>query len=331
MKQIFLVLLLPLFLMSSCGKDSKNSPADTEQGTGEAKAITYQIGESWGRERLSAELLSLKNSQALDHAAKVTGGYLGPWSEGTFVYVGYFNGKHLAATNYHVVSANGCNKEENDGFFSRVFFYSLPESVIFCTKVLVLEKSVDFALVEIEETGSNGLDSLPPSKFNFEGIAGKGTELITLGYGSYLSEPYIESRTPQVSMDEFCKVFSEADDVRLAIDPDKINPASYRAWSTVIGCEISHGDSGSAVFDRNEAGVIHGLVWTGAFPKPSIVRSYLGVKGLFDGASEDSWQSLNYAIPAAKIYEFLQTWLKGSHEEDTESTVRSWLAFSVES
>jgi len=51
-----------------------------------------------------------------------------------------------------------------------------------------------------------------------------------------------------------CQVFSR--DTRLLKDPDTLNPIKYEVQSFLHGCDVSHGDSGSHILDRDSLEVV---------------------------------------------------------------------------
>src|SRR5690606_2483014 len=101
---------------------------------------------------------------------------------------------------------------------------------------------------------------------------------------------------------------------RFMADPDTINPGPYRAWSFAHGCDISHGDSGSAFFSR-ESGEMIGIVWTAATPKDPLIRTRDYLDSLRP-TDEAIWTKLGYTVPALKIGEFLKSILPGLEAKD---------------
>lgn len=97
-----------------------------------------------------------------------------------------------------------------------------------------------------------------------------------------------------------CRVVSGLNEFRFMADPDRYNPADYRAWSFATGCSVSHGDSGSAIVNR-KSGAIVGLIWTGAIPKEAKIQSSQFIRDLQNRDDEEIWSLLTYAVPALKI------------------------------
>ena len=84
-----------------------------------------------------------------------------------------------------------------------------------------------------------------------------------------------------------------------------LNPADYKAWSFAVGCDASHGDSGSAMVDR-ESGKVVGIIWTGKFPKVENVQHSDYLNKMLASNSAEIWQELNYAVPSMKIQMIIQ-------------------------
>ncbi len=67
-----------------------------------------------------------------------------------------------------------------------------------------------------------------------------------------------------------------------------------------VGCDASHGDSGSALVDR-KTGEAVGLLWTTKTPKKSEVQTKEGLGAIFDGTADGLWTELTYAVPMSAI------------------------------
>ena len=105
-------------------------------------------------------------------------------------------------------------------------------------------------------------------------------------------------------------------------DPDALNPGTYDAWSFANGCDVSHGDSGSAMVDRKTGKPI-GLIWTGKIPKSPKVQQSQYLNEILQKQSPEIWTELSYAVPAAKIREVLQA---ASNDSNTDSQDRKIFA-----
>ena len=59
--------------------------------------------------------------------------------------------------------------------------------------------------------------------------------------------------------------------------------------------------------DRTTWGEVVGIIWTSKIPKSDRVQNsdFLKTKDSLDQPTEDVWSELSYAVPAAKLGEFL--------------------------
>ncbi len=267
MKNVIILVAL-FFLFCSLAKAQDENP--------------YQIGPEWGRKafthaNLNDVPLSIK-SQAMAVAR---------FDGGTAFYLGKFDGKHLMATNHHVLpGALNCYS------FNWVTFVLLDD-FFSCKNFIVSFSDVELTLFELkikpeEEEVLKGLGIL----LNRDPL--ESGQLYGVGYG-FQNNPLRKSLL--ISDDEHCKFFS--DETRYISDPDTVHTADYQVWSRAVGCDFSHGDSGSPVFNR--FGEIVGLNWTGGAPKPSKVQSAEYLAELQEGQGEEIWKNLSYIVPVNKV------------------------------
>jgi len=227
----------------------------------------------------------------------------------TSFYLGTFAGAHVMATNHHVFpSARQC-------LGSQIRFPLLGKDFR-CKTFLGTWDSVDLALFVIEVGARADAEALAKigANFDFESKLSKGQELMTMGFGVADNA----SRTLVGNRDSDCKVFSEDDAFRFMDDPDRLNPGTYKAWSFSNGCDVSHGDSGSAMVDRATGKPI-GIIWTGRIPKAKSVQSSTFLDTLIESQGPEIWEELSYGVPAAKIKERL---LKAIADARTPSASR---------
>jgi Trypsin-like peptidase domain len=306
MKKFMLALALQLLTLSFSANAFAITPEDFFDGKRLLPHITnvlkglgfdnrYQIGEEWGKKPVTEEDLASNTyfrRMALA-TAKIRGG-------GTGFFIGKYNGHYIMATNHHVCpSSYEC---DNDGaveftllgYTTRVeeFYGTWPE--------------IDLSLFSIEVTDEQMAAKLREvtSPFSFEEDIKHTQELVTIGYGS--------GNNPRqrlvANRDSDCIVFSANGEYRLMADPDDLNPGPYKAWSFANGCDVSHGDSGSAMMDRNTGHVV-GIIWTGRIPKDPKVRSADYLQNLLRNPNEDVWNQLSYSVPAVRMKTFLQALL----------------------
>lgn len=249
---------------------------------------TYRIGDEWGKRPVSAKDIQdphiLRMSQA---TARVTGA--------TGFFIGVYGGKYVMASNHHVCP------EESACLNTQARFTALSKQFTI-TEFYGTWSDIDLSLFAIEVTDPADqklLESIA-SPFAFSNTLHRGQQLVTIGYGVG-SNPM---RDQVVNKDSDCKVFSDANEFRFMGDPDKLNPGPYKAWSFANGCDVSHGDSGSAMMDAKTGEVI-GIIWTGKIPKDPKVQSSAFLDELMANPTEDVWNELSFGVPAAKIGEYL--------------------------
>lgn len=251
----------------------------------------YQLGSEWGKRRVWAQDLEGK-SAAFTRGAQAAA-YLSVGATG--FYLGRFNGVHVVATNHHVCpTAADCVGET-----ASLRLLGLRLRV---TGFLVSIKSIDFTLLAVEAPrGSEAKLARIARPFAFHQPVYRGQRLMTFGFGvAGNPQNYLVGNN-----DADCRVFSKNGDYRLMGDPDKFNPVGYAAWSFVHGCDISHGDSGSALLDR-DTGAIVGILWTGRFPKKKRAQDSARLDEWFRAGSPELWSELNYGIPSTIIGQKLQ-------------------------
>ncbi len=291
--KLSLVLILALFASNAHAVFKDASPEnDWVQGlveTGLADYTDYQIGNEWGKKAVSRDSLRGHN-EAFSRAALATARYGGA----TAFYLGKINGHHMMATNHHVMPNAGiCN--------TRSAIFPLLGKTYHCEKFYGDWTAIDLAFFSITVPADDeaGLEKVGRN-FNFQSNLYPGEELVTIGFGVFRNS----GRLLMANEDSDCKVFSEKNDARFIADPDGINPADYKAWSFATGCDVSHGDSGSAMVDRVTGDVV-GIIWTTATQKPERIRNSKYLDEALKTQQADIWTWLSYAVPAVKMKEVL--------------------------
>ncbi len=257
----------------------------------------YQIGEVWGKHEVTAQELENKiiHRAALGTASVRMGG-------ATSFYIGKFNGYHVMATNYHVYS-------DTSQCVGRPVRFISMNKVFKCVAFLGAWSKIDLALytIDVVTPEDEAVFAQLAGNFAFKSSIHQNQPLLTLGYGLAMNPSYKLT----INYDSDCRVFSGDGEFVDLKDPDTMNPAPYTAVSFSNGCDISHGDSGSAVLDRS-TGALLGLVWTGATPKDPKVRSEDYLLDLVKLHRPEIWTQLSYAIPAPVIGKFLQAMLSAN-------------------
>ncbi len=256
-----------------------------------ATVADYLIGDEFGKKPVDASVLATA-TDAYRRAARATAKVGGA----TGFYLGKFAGVHVMATNHHVYSTMSCSGRS-------VTFPLLDNLSVPCKRMFGTWPSVDLALFEVTVRPADEAKLAEvAANFTFHDEIRKGDELITIGFG-------VAGNARRVMMgnqDADCRVMSKDGEYQLMADPDELNPGRYKAWSFSHACDISHGDSGSAMVDRKTGRPV-GIVWTGRIPKSSRVQSSSYLQEVLDTDHADVWKELNYAVPATKIREHLQT------------------------
>lgn len=257
---------------------------------------TYRIGSEWGKKSVTVGQLE-SESQGFRRMAMATGTF----RSATAFYLGRFNGKHIVATNHHVL------EKESQCAANSVRFPWL-ELRLQCESFIGSWTDVDLAFFSVKVLDAASEKKLEDVRgsFAFNEDVYTGQELLTIGFG-FADNPLREMMANQ---DSDCKVFSERNDFHFMGDPDELNPGPYKAWSFSNGCDVSHGDSGSAMVDRR-SGKIVGIIWTGRIPKKTEVQDSAYLAKMLDKPTDDLkkqiWSELSYAVPSKKMKEFLTT------------------------
>lgn len=301
-----------LFVLAMPGLAQAVLPQPTQKSASErflnaliglADEKDYQIGSEWGKRAVRTENLE-GQSDSFRRAALATARLGG----GTSFYLGKFNGHHMMATNYHVLP-----KAELCG--SRTAVFPLLNKRFACEKFYGNWPSIDLALfsIRVESTADEVVLSEVAGNFNYNVSLYPGQELITIGFGVFRNS----ERDLMANDDRDCKVFSAKEDYRFIADPDRINPADYKAWSFATGCDVSHGDSGSAMVDRMTGEVV-GIIWTTATNKDARIQDSSFLDEVLTRQSPEVWTQLSYAVPAPKMREFLKDYLSRVRSSDPD-------------
>jgi hypothetical protein len=272
------------------------SPQNTDIASDPARAFatgddSYRLGDEWGKKTVTDEVLR-QASVAFRRAALATARTGGA----TGFYLGKFGNTHVMATNHHVFpnAWNCLNRNVRFPFLNREFK---------CVAYFGTWPEIDLSLFAIEVTRAEDERLLAEvaGNFSFQTELTPGQELLTIGFGV----AHNPNRLLVANQDSDCKVFSNRGEYRLMADPDEYNPGSYRAWSFANGCDVSHGDSGSAMVDR-QTGRVVGIIWTGRIPKSADAQSSATLGQWLNTGAPQIWTELSYAVPASKIGEVLR-------------------------
>ena len=293
---------------SAFGLSQDEDPVPALGGRGPLPSIVaaagvadYRMGDEFGKKPVDATLLA-SVSDAYRRAARATAKVGGA----TGFYLGKFDGVHVMATNHHVQPTLSCS--------GRSVTFPLLDSLRFsCRRVFGSWPNVDLALFEIAVSRPEDEAKLTSvaANFTFNDEIEKGAALITIGFG-------VAGNSRRVMMgnqDADCRVMSKTAEYRYMPDPDELNPGTYKAWSFSHTCDVSHGDSGSAMLNRHTGKPV-GIVWTGRIPKNARVQNSAYLDKVLATDHPDVWAEMNYAVPATKMREHIASVISDSSTPD---------------
>lgn len=262
-----------------------------------SRGLTHGVG----RRVLSAADATASSHR--DHFQSIFAAY-----EGTHVYLGVHNGQFVFATNQHVIP-NQERCAEDEALTNPIFG---TEDLLHCKEVLYTNADIDFTLYTAKVVANDNsalLNQLRTGGLRFDfslRTIPAGEKLVTAGWGSRfrahlnLTIGADNWRKFMPTLDESDRCVSIAPRMRQIQDPDIAQYASdVNVWSWPIGCAASGGDSGSPVLRLSDRRVV-GIIWTVG----SIQLAVAG-KDLFNYSEEQLWSRYTYAVPAAKIGEYL--------------------------
>jgi hypothetical protein len=247
----------------------------------------YQVGDIWGKTEM-ARLDQLP--PYADKIAQVTARVGG----GTGWFVGFFGGKGIMASNHHVCDGGrGCQKGSKVFFPLKNISLTVEDYYGSWTDTDIALFSVTVPSTQVEFFKDNA------RPFRFERDLTLDLPLMTFGFGVAGNS----KRSLMGGFDEDCRVLSE--ETRFIADPDEFNPGPYKVYSFANGCDVSHGDSGSAMVDRTNGDVV-GIIWTGRIPKNKNAQSSDYIRQAQDSKSEFVWKEMSYGAPATEIKKVFQ-------------------------
>lgn len=282
----------------SCG-NSRPTPSSirdfpTSLDQLEDNVAQYQIGPEWGKKPITAEYLAAATPQ-LQKAAKATARVSLGFGGATAFVIGEKNGAVRLATNHHVIEdASSCRG-------ARISFPLLNIKGLGCDKIIGTWTDLDLTVFTVSGLTDTQRQLLlgVASDFSYKAPLRKGQKLMTIGFGIAANAG---QKNMMAELDSDCKVYSKDGDARFIADPDEINPGPYKTWAFAMGCDVSHGDSGSAMFDR-ETGAVVGLLFTGKIPKDAVARDRKWLDDQYASDGNGVWKELSFAVPAYKIDE----------------------------
>ena len=230
----------------------------------------------------------------------------GDLARGTGLYLGKHNSKHLFMTNEHVLSKRFDCEKVQITFLKK----GLQQGYANCEEILVAygkNIKMDMTLFTISDDDAErmlgqGLELDPFSNLT------SGTKLVHNGFG--VKRPASGSRArdlqkkynPKVGKDDDCVIVSPNGTLK-TISTKGGNVAN----TFTIGCDISSGDSGSALLDR-ETGKVIGLIWGAgeSLDDDDLISSQELHQKIVGSNDERVWKNMGFAISIPKIYSFIK-------------------------
>jgi hypothetical protein len=301
MRQVFSIVALVGIAVSltSCGGNSSSSIRDLSQLKNDRGILDYQIGPNWGKNAVTLNSVA-SESMAFQRAAKATARVNLGLGGATGFVLGERDGVMVFATNHHVIGdARGCAR-------ATISFDLLGIKGLKCKEILFTSTDLDLTLFSVKSISEENADKLLKVARSFDSAEPvKGTSIVTVGYGT-AGNP--GQQDLMATSDSDRKVYSPDGEARFMKDPDEFNPGPFMTWLFATGCDVSHGDSGSAMVNADNGDVI-GIVSTGKIPKDPKVREESYLKQIYEDFSEDVWKELTYVVPASKIVEAAKDFL----------------------
>jgi hypothetical protein len=245
-----------------------------------------QIGEQWSRVFFNGQLTG---DESLNNLIKATARIDLRTQSGTAFYVGKFLGKHIMVTNNHVLS----DSEEcvTDG----KIYFQYTNHKYRCGRIIARFKDLELTFFSIHVA--------PKDEYLFENLALKfdfakehlpGERVITAGYGYHLNPgyrlTYENSPTCLIATPTVTPRFIQV----------RNDEGVFNSWSFVNACEISPGDSGSALVDPNSGRVV-GVNWATSSAKPMVLQNSYTVYDWIKTQNQMLWPSLSQGIPNSRI------------------------------
>lgn len=309
-----LALLTLVVAISACGggqsEDSIHNPVgqETDQKQLDLNA-SYQIGPNWGAQKIDAQYLRKRNDFLTTKMALATVRITTPWAKGTGFFLGRFNDRYLIGTSAHLL------KNIPMCFAIPLYAHFEIQGKSFrCKNIIGIWPEIDFALFSIrdvfekkdESSEPEGfLAQINPLEFDFKDPLEHTTALSTMGFGIHKNEQ--EELT--LKEDQDCMIYSPSGVLAKVskANQEKDQPQAMTAFA--MGCDISPGDSGSAVINRESRKAI-GIVWATSSPKPEKLKTDLYLNALLNGEedSNDIWRFFSYAVSGHTIRQKLIHW-----------------------
>ena len=298
---IFILKLGLLLALASCGGNpdvTLGGAAGGDDTQGIQSGENFQIGASWSAKPLTISSVQEENNFVIARLASNAVKVSTIFAKGTGFYLGRHNGNHIVATNAHVLkNIPSCSVSPV------ILQFSVFNAAFSCSKIIGIWRDIDFALISLETNSGNEafLDEINPLKMAFNKDIQRDALVYSAGFGQY------RNSNSQLTLknDEDCRVYSPTNVFARLQDPTRLG--SKKVASFAIGCDISPGDSGSPIIERDTGDVL-GIVWSTQMPKPITIRSQTYMQDLRRRDTDSVWKHLSYAVPASEIRAELLRW-----------------------
>lgn len=261
----------------------------SQSALAKASLEQYQVGDQWSRIPYEA----LTANESLNKVIKATGRIDTPTQSGTAFYVGKYLDRHIMMTNYHVLSdQTECTK-------GKVYFQYFKRKFS-CYRILAKIKDIEatFFAIRVSKKQEVLFQNLA-MKFDFKNNYSVGEKLLVAGYGENLNKKrtltYENSDTCVVATSTSAPIFQTVHNT----------DGTFNAWTFVHACEISHGDSGSAIISERTGKVI-GINWATSSEKPIALLNKNTLWDWIRRQVPELWSSLSWGVPNAAILNSIQ-------------------------
>lgn len=294
MKLTLSFLALSVLTASCGGKTNRSIHELPSELNANGEIADYQIGPEWDKKIVNTKYLETATPQ-FKKAAAATAKVSFLLGGATAFALGEKDGVIRLATNHHVIEG------EKDCGEATISFPLLKINNLRCATIIGTWTDIDltvFTITGYTEEQRTAILAVA-TDFSYDAPIRKGESLMTIGFGIAGNSAM---RNMMADTGSDCKIYSKDDDTRFVSDPDEVNPGPYKVWALSVGCDVSHGDSGSAMFDK-ETGAVVGILSTGKIPKNKVVLSRQWLDDQYTSDGEGVWKELTLAVPASKISE----------------------------
>ena len=230
------------------------------------------------------------------------------------VYFGSFNGYGVFSLPYHALF----DRESDKIVSCNHFKFSSPavrkKKIPGFKQILSLpHQDIVFCLVDIKDTGHN----LVAAKINWDQDFREQVEFITLGVGSYYDEsPY---KVPGITVDFSyeCRSLVPLTETQY-YRPFKHLPGNLRL---AMGCDVSHGNSGDGVFEKQTGRYVGMVSSTSQYTFPHLASKAMNASL----EKQRLYNETSHIIPIPLIKEAMEKLLKSDEIPSEQKDFIHWI------